>query len=84
VSTVTETKSRPQLVEPEEPRFERVEVTDTSITACFSEGSIVGDPLWWSWRLEPVTPEQRRDYEGAEYAVFGLEYPDPEPHTGGR
>jgi hypothetical protein len=36
------------------------------ITATFQDGRRVSVPLWWSWRLEAASAEQRRRYE-----IFG-------------
>jgi hypothetical protein len=64
---------------PEESYFESVTVSDTLITAHFSDGRIVAVPLWWSWRLEQATPEQRNNYDviGAGYTVY---WPDVDEH----
>ncbi|MCI0396227.1 MAG: DUF2442 domain-containing protein [Chloroflexi bacterium] len=63
MSIVTKAKRQPPPAGREEPRFERLEVTDELITAHFSDGRIVSVPLWWSWRLEQATPLQRANYE---------------------
>jgi len=63
MNIAVKSKSSFPSFEYEESRFERVEVTDERIIACFSDGRIVGIPLWWSWRLEQSTPEQRANYK---------------------
>ncbi len=50
-------------VEHDWPRLTAVEVDDRWITATFQDGRRVSVPLWWSWRLEAATAEQRRRYE---------------------
>jgi hypothetical protein len=45
-----------------EPRALRVVVDSERITATLADGRVIGVPLWWSWRLERATPEQRANY----------------------
>ena len=63
MSTVTMIKPQPILVDFEEPRFEYIVVTADRITAHLSDQRTVSVPLWWSWRLEQATQEQRKHYE---------------------
>ena len=63
MSIATKVSPRPRPSPSEEPRFEQIEVTEKHITAYLSDGRIVSVPLWWSWRLEKATTEQRADYE---------------------
>ncbi len=49
--------------EHEWPRLAAVDVDDRCITATFHDGRRVSVPLWWSWRLEAATVEQRLRYE---------------------
>ena len=44
-------------------RFITIQVTDKYITAEFSDGRVVSVPLWWSWRLEQASPQERQHYE---------------------
>lgn len=46
-----------------EPRIRTVQVTDQAIVVGFKDGRQVSVPLWWSWRLERATPEQRSRFE---------------------
>ncbi len=46
-----------------DPGFEKLAVTDNHITAYLSDGRVVSIPLWWSWRLEEATPEQRKNWQ---------------------
>ena len=46
-----------------EPRIQRVEVTDETITAYLADGRVISVPLAWSWRLAAATPAQRAKYE---------------------
>jgi hypothetical protein len=46
-----------------DPRIERVEVTETSITAYLVDGRVISVPLGWSWRLTAASPAQRANYE---------------------
>lgn len=46
-----------------EPRIRTVEVTENAIVVDLHDGRSVSVPLWWSWRLERATPEQRRHFE---------------------
>jgi Protein of unknown function (DUF2442) len=46
-----------------EPRIRTVQVTDHMIVVELHDGRSVSVPLWWSWRLERATPEQRRRFE---------------------
>ena len=46
-----------------DPGFEKLEVTGNHITAYLSDGRIISIPLWWSWRLEEATPEQRKNWQ---------------------
>ena len=59
--------------------FERLEVTASHILAYLSDGRMVGVPLWWSWRLEGATDEQRAHYEiiGAGHTAY---WPDIDEH----
>lgn len=76
------TATPPETLEsptPEEPRFVRLEVTDRYITATLSDGRIVSVPLWWSWRLEQATPEQRANVQiiGSGRTAY---WPDVDEH----
>jgi hypothetical protein len=79
MSTATHRKSRRQIPESGEPCFTHIEVTDESITACLSDGRRISLPLWWSWRLEQATPEQRNHWEisGAGHTAH---WPDVDEH----
>ena len=46
-----------------EPRIQRIEVTDETITAYLADGRVISVPLAWSWRLAAATPAQRAKYE---------------------
>jgi hypothetical protein len=46
-----------------EPRIDRVEVSDELITASLTDGRVISVPLAWSWRLSSATTEQRRHHE---------------------
>ncbi len=63
MSIAVKTKSPVPSFEYEEPRFQKIDVTDEHIVAFFSDGRIVSIPLWWSWRLEQATPKQRANCE---------------------
>lgn len=43
--------------------FVVIKVTDRRITAELSDGRIVSVPLWWSWRLEQASHQERQHYE---------------------
>ena len=58
-----------------EPRIQSLEVTDEAIIATFVDGRAVSMPLWWSWRLEAATPEQRRNFEISP-SRYGVHWPD--------
>jgi len=45
-----------------DPRIDRVEVTDETITADLADGRSISVPLAWSWRLSDATPEQRANW----------------------
>jgi hypothetical protein len=79
ISLVTPAKPRVRSLPYDEPSFERVQVTHKHITAYFSDGRLVSVPLWWSWRLEQATQEQRSHYEiiGAGRTVY---WPDVDEH----
>jgi len=47
----------------EYPKIVSVQVTDTWITATFTDGRRVSLPLTWSWRLERAAPAQRERWE---------------------
>ncbi len=38
-------------------------VDDRNIIATLADGRIISVPLWWSWRLEDATPQQRMNFE---------------------
>jgi hypothetical protein len=63
MSTATRRKLGPRSSAQGDPSFERLEVKDEQIIAHLSDGRIVSVPLWWSWRLEQATPEQRSNWE---------------------
>lgn len=63
MSTAARNKPQPRSTRQEDPCFERIEVTATSITAHLSDGRTVSVPLWWSWRLEQATRRQRHNCE---------------------
>lgn len=44
-------------------RFIGIQVTDKYIVAELSDGRAVSVPLWWSWRLEQASPQERQQYE---------------------
>jgi hypothetical protein len=46
-----------------EPRIERVEVSDETITAHLVDGRVISVPLVWSWRLSDATRAERAHYE---------------------
>ena len=46
-----------------EPRIRNVQVTDVAIVVDLHDGRTVSVPLWWSWRLERATPDQRQRFE---------------------
>ena len=79
MSTVVITRPQPTSIGYEEPRFEYVVVTEDRITAYLSDQRTVSVPLWWSWRLDQATQEQRRHYEiiGAGRTVH---WPDIDEH----
>ena len=45
------------------PRIKAIVVDDRNITATLADGRIISVPLWWSWRLEDATPQQRMNFE---------------------
>ena len=45
-----------------EPKIERVEVSDETITAHLVDGRVISVPLAWSWRLSDATPAQRANW----------------------
>ena len=51
------------------PRIKAIVVDDRNITATLADGRIISVPLWWSWRLEDATPQQRMNYEIAAAKV---------------
>ncbi|MBI2502542.1 MAG: DUF2442 domain-containing protein [Candidatus Latescibacteria bacterium] len=63
MSTATQGKPRSRSARRGDPCFDRIEVTDTTITAHLSDGRTVSVPLWWSWRLEKATRRQRQNCE---------------------
>lgn len=46
-----------------EPRIERVEVDDETITAHLLDGRVISVPIAWSWRLSDATPRQRANWK---------------------
>ncbi len=76
---MTSRANKLQVPRYEEASFECVKVTQEHITAYFSDDRIVSVPLWWSWRLEQATPQQREHYEiiGAGHTVY---WPDLDEH----
>ena len=38
-------------------------INDEAITATLADGRVISVPLWWSWRLEQATQEQRSHFE---------------------
>ncbi len=80
IATLTKKQSAPwRPLRYEEPSFERLQVTSEHITAYFSDGRVVSVPLWWSWRLEQATAQQRKDYQiiGAGRTVY---WPEIDEH----
>jgi hypothetical protein len=63
MSTVTRTNPQPPVSRDDEPHFERIEITNERITAFLSDERTVSVPLWWSWRLEEATAQERQTYE---------------------
>lgn len=47
----------------QDPRIQRVEVSDEEITAHLMDGRTIAVPLAWSWRLQEATTQQRANYE---------------------
>ena len=45
-----------------EPKIERVEVSDETITAHLVDARVISVPLAWSWRLSDATPAQRANW----------------------
>src|SRR5437870_3056830 len=45
-----------------DPRFERVRVTEDEIIAQLVDGRVISVPLAWSWRLAEATPAQRANF----------------------
>ncbi len=45
-----------------DPRIEKVWVTDDEIVAQLSDGRVISVPLVWSWRLSEATPAQRANW----------------------
>ena len=45
------------------PSIKAIVVDDRNITATLTDGRIISVPLWWSWRLEEATPQQRMNFE---------------------
>ncbi len=58
-----------------DPRVEKVEITDDTITAHLADGRTISVPLAWSWRLADASPEQRRRYEIIGSGT-GIHWPD--------
>ena len=42
-----------------DPRIQRVRVTEDAIIAYLADGRVISVPLAWSWRLSEATPKQR-------------------------
>ena len=42
-----------------DPRIQRVRVTEDGIIAHLADGRVISVPLAWSWRLSEATPKQR-------------------------
>jgi hypothetical protein len=51
------------IVSDDFPNIVDVEVTDSWITASFTDGRRISLPLAWSWRLQRATPQQRARWE---------------------
>lgn len=57
------------------PLIRSVEVNDEAIVATLADGRIVSVPLYWSYRLEVATPEQRNNWQLNGRGV-GVHWPD--------
>jgi len=77
IATQIKNSTPPPASEP--LRFVAIQVTDERITAELSDGRIVSVPLWWSWRLEQASPQERQHYEiiGARTTAY---WPDIDEH----
>ena len=45
------------------PLIKAIAVDGRNITATLADGRVISVPLWWSWRLDDATPEQRMNFE---------------------
>jgi Protein of unknown function (DUF2442) len=45
------------------PRIKSIAFNDQAIIASLVDGRVISVPLWWSWRLEEATPDQRSNFE---------------------
>jgi hypothetical protein len=45
-----------------DPRIQRVRITDDEIIAHLADGRVISVPLAWSWRLSEATPKQRANF----------------------
>lgn len=78
----TAIRIRPFMQLPEQdlyPQFVSVEILNGRIVATLSDDRVVSVPLWWSWRLEQATPEQRSRGQiiGAGHIAY---WPDVDEH----
>jgi hypothetical protein len=46
-----------------EPRIQRIQINEETITAYLIDGRVISVPLAWSWRLSDATPVQRNNWE---------------------
>ena len=53
------------------PFIKTIVIDDRNITATLADGRIISVPLWWSWRREDATPQQRMNCDGE-----GVHWPD--------
>ncbi len=75
-------QAKPNIQPPQQdfdPQFVSVEILNGRIVATLSDDRVVSVPLWWSWRLEQATPEQRSRGQiiGAGHIVY---WPDVDEH----
>ena len=79
MNTVTNGNHQKGMGHIELPAFATIQVTATHITAYLTDERIISVPLWWSWRLEQASPEERNHVQiiGAGRTAW---WPDIDEH----
>ena len=62
-------------------RASEFEVTDDALVAVLDDGRVIMVPIWWYWRLEQATPEQRKHYKLHPTRTF-VHWPDIDEDIG--